>query len=57
VYGKVQEAVARDEAFAKLWAQTSTFAELTGRDCREIASLQSRFMKASQEQVTLISDG
>jgi hypothetical protein len=32
VYGKVQEAVAKDEAFAKLWAHTSTFAELTGRN-------------------------
>lgn len=32
VYGKVQEAVAKDEAFAKLWAQTSTFAELKGRN-------------------------
>jgi hypothetical protein len=32
VYGKVQEAVAKDEAFVKLWAQMSTFAELTGRN-------------------------
>jgi hypothetical protein len=32
VYGKVQEAVAKDEAFAKLYAHTSTFAELTGRN-------------------------
>jgi hypothetical protein len=32
VYGKVQEAVAKDETFAKLWAHTSTFAELTGRN-------------------------
>ena len=31
VYGKVQEAVAKDEAFAKLYAQTATFAELKGR--------------------------
>ena len=31
VYGKVQEAVAKDEAFAKLQANTLTFAELTGR--------------------------
>ena len=32
VYGKVQEAVAKDEAFAKLYAHTATFAELTGRN-------------------------
>jgi len=32
VYGKTQEAVARDEAFAKLYAHTTTFAELTGRN-------------------------
>ena len=32
VYGKVQEAVAKDEAFAKLWAHTTTFAQLTGRN-------------------------
>jgi hypothetical protein len=32
VYGKVQEAVAKDEAFAKLYAHTSTVAELTGRN-------------------------
>ena len=32
VYGKVQEALAKDEAFAKLWAHTTTFAELTGRN-------------------------
>jgi hypothetical protein len=25
-------AVAKDEAFAKLWAQTTSFAELTGRN-------------------------
>jgi hypothetical protein len=31
VYGKVQEAVAKDEAFAKLYAHTLTFAELRGR--------------------------
>src|SRR4029450_14058723 len=31
VYGKVQEAVAKDEAFAKLLAHTATFAELKGR--------------------------
>jgi hypothetical protein len=31
VYGKVQEAVAKDEAFAKLYANTLTFAELKGR--------------------------
>jgi hypothetical protein len=30
-YGKVQEAVAKDEAFAKLMAHTATFAELKGR--------------------------
>jgi hypothetical protein len=30
VYGKVQEAVAKNEAFAKLLAHTATFAELTG---------------------------
>src|SRR6266478_2846315 len=34
VYGKVQEAVAKDEAFAKLWAHTTTFAELTGARSR-----------------------
>ena len=32
VYGKVQEAVAKDEAFAKLYAHTATFAELTARN-------------------------
>jgi hypothetical protein len=32
VYGKVQEAVAKDEAFVKLYAHTATFAELTGRN-------------------------
>jgi hypothetical protein len=32
VYGKVQEAVAKDEAFAKLLAHTATFAELTSRN-------------------------
>ena len=32
VYGKVQEAVAKDPEFAKLWALTATFAELTGRN-------------------------
>jgi hypothetical protein len=32
VYGKVQEAVAKDAAFAKLLAHTATFAELTGRN-------------------------
>ena len=31
-YGKVQEAVAKDEAFAKLWAHTTTFAQLTARN-------------------------
>ena len=31
-YGKVQEAVAKDEAFAKLMAHTATFAELKGRN-------------------------
>jgi len=31
-YGKVQEALAKDEAFAKLYAHTLTFAELTGRN-------------------------
>src|SRR5258708_37568441 len=31
-YGKVQEAVAKDEAFARLMAQTATFAELKGRN-------------------------
>jgi hypothetical protein len=31
-YGKVQEAVAKDEAFAKLYAHTATFATLTGRN-------------------------
>src|SRR5260370_7737173 len=30
VYGKVQEAVAKDPAFAKLMAHTATFAELKG---------------------------
>jgi hypothetical protein len=32
VYGKAQEALAKDEAFAKLYAHTATFAELTGRN-------------------------
>src|SRR5712672_3638426 len=32
VYGKVQEAVAKDAALAKLLAHTATFAELTGRN-------------------------
>src|ERR1700675_1528198 len=32
VYGKVQDALAKDEAFAKLYAHTATFAELTGRN-------------------------
>jgi hypothetical protein len=32
VYGKAQEALAKDEAFAKLYARTATFAELTGRN-------------------------
>jgi hypothetical protein len=32
VYGKVQEAVPKDEAFAKLLAHTTTFAQLTGRN-------------------------
>jgi hypothetical protein len=32
VYGKAQEAVAKDPAFAKLMAHTATFAELTGRN-------------------------
>ena len=32
VYGKVQEAVAKDEAFTKLYAHTATFAELKGRN-------------------------
>ena len=32
VYGKAQEAIAKDEAFAKLMAHTTTFAELTGRN-------------------------
>src|SRR2546429_8425752 len=32
VYGKVQEAVAKDSAFAKLMAHTATFAELKGRN-------------------------
>src|ERR1700751_5777385 len=31
VYGKVQEALAKDEAFTKLYAHTTTFAELKGR--------------------------
>jgi hypothetical protein len=31
-YGKVQEKVAGDPAFAKLWAHTNTFAELKGRN-------------------------
>ena len=31
-YGKVQEAVAKDEAFAKLYAHTATFATLMGRN-------------------------
>jgi hypothetical protein len=32
VYGKVQEAVAKDPEFAKLWTHTATFAELRGRN-------------------------
>ena len=32
VYGKVQEALAKDEAFTKLYANTATFAELKGRN-------------------------
>ena len=32
VYGKMQEAVAKDPAFAKLMAHTVTFAELKGRN-------------------------
>ena len=31
-YGKVQEALAKDETFAKLFAHTTTFAEFTGRN-------------------------
>ncbi len=31
-YGTTQDAVAKDEAFAKLYAHTATFAELMGRD-------------------------
>ena len=32
VYGKVQEAVAKDEAFAKLLANTATISQLMGRN-------------------------
>jgi hypothetical protein len=32
VYGKVQQALAKDEAFAKLYAHTATIAELMGRN-------------------------
>jgi hypothetical protein len=32
VYGKTQEAVAKDEAFAKLMANTATIAQLMGRN-------------------------
>ena len=32
VYGKAQEGLAKDPAFAKLYAHTATFAELTGRN-------------------------
>ena len=32
VYGKVQEAVAKDGDFAKLWSHSMSFAELTGRN-------------------------
>jgi hypothetical protein len=32
VYGKVQDAVTKDPAFAKLMAHTVTFAELKGRN-------------------------
>ena len=32
VYGKAQEKIANDPAFAKLYAHTATFAELTGRN-------------------------
>ena len=31
VYGKVQEALAKDEAFTKMYAHITTFAELKGR--------------------------
>ena len=31
VYGKVQEALAKDDAFKKVYAHTFTFAELKGR--------------------------
>lgn len=32
VYGKVQEAVAKDPDFAKVWARTMELSELTGRN-------------------------
>ena len=32
MYGKVQEALAKDEAFREAGAHTTTFAELTGRN-------------------------
>jgi len=32
VYGRTQEAVAKDEAFAKLMASTATIAQLMGRN-------------------------
>ena len=32
VYGKAQEKIANDPAFAKLYAHTATFAELMGRN-------------------------
>ena len=32
VYGKVQEGLSKDPAFAQLMAHTSTIAELTGRN-------------------------
>src|SRR5258706_13377318 len=38
-YGKVQEAVAKDEAFAKLMTHTATFAELKGLGLESAASV------------------
>ncbi len=45
VYGKVQEAVAKDEAFAKLWAHTTTFAQLTAPKPKSLARINKTWMR------------
>src|SRR5260370_1339738 len=47
-YGKVQEAVAKDEAFAKLMTHTATFAELKGRNIAVGVDLSQRPKKQPQ---------